>query len=101
MADLSKLYGYNDTTMTSIINAADVAISDMNNVNSQVQQIQGYLPTVNISTSGHLLAAKLDDWTQEFARVVNALDALREKAEFLRRNNTDLSDQANQASAQG
>lgn len=101
MADMSKLFGYNDATMTSIIDATALAIGDMNHLNGQVQQIQGYLPTVNNSTSGKTLAAKIDDWTYEFSRVVNALDSLKEKAEYLRRHNVDTSYQADQAGAQG
>jgi len=91
----SKIYGYEDGTLDSVIKATDTAIQEMEAVNRQVLDISGQLPVVNDSTSGLKLAARFGDWYYEFGQVVGALRDLNGKAtELLAHNRAVASDTA-------
>lgn len=95
---LSKLYGFSDDTMNRIIVATHDAISSMQKINSNVQTLAGTLPTVNKSTSGILLAQRIDDWNRDYNQIVSKLNELNERATNVRKSNVDTSEQTTQAS---
>jgi hypothetical protein len=73
-------YGYEDSTLNSVITITDEYIQKLHNVNGQVLGISEQLPAVNNSTSGMKLAGLLSDWTGGFKGIVGALTALNGKA---------------------
>jgi hypothetical protein len=80
-------YGYDDNTLLTVVNATDDAIGKMEFINREVLSMSAALPTVNISTSGQKLAARIGDWTYEFGQVLGALRTLNEKANGLLKTN--------------
>jgi hypothetical protein len=98
---LSQLYGFNDATMSAIITSVNEALGRMGAVNGSVTYVGSMLPTVNRSTSGTALAARINDWTTEYRAIENQLVALRDKADTVRRKNVDTSHETTQASATG
>jgi hypothetical protein len=99
MSDLSKLYGYNDQTMTMIITSVGEALGSMRKVNGQVMYISGLLPTVNNSTSGQVLARRINNWNEDYRNIERALNSLAERAMAVRKSNNDKSVEATQASS--
>ncbi|GAB3451620.1 hypothetical protein [Actinophytocola sediminis] len=98
---LSKFYGFTDATMTAVITSVNEALGRMGTVNGNVAQVGGLLPTVNQSTSGIALAARINDWSTEYLKIKTLLEALRDKADTVRRKNVDTSYETSQASQTG
>lgn len=76
-------YRFTDTLLHGVVSSTDLAISQMNSVNSAVLGISAQLPVANNSASGVRLAARLSDWNVEFKAIVDELMELKTKAEAL------------------
>jgi len=95
---MAAVYGYEDSSLVSIINATGSALQDMHRVNGQVLGLAGQLPSVNNSESGMRLSSAFSNWNSDFARVVNELSNLNDKANgLLQANRTANTDAAGTA----
>lgn len=79
----SDNYRFTDPLLQAVVSATDLAISQMNRVNSAVLGISAQLPVANFSPSGRRLAARLSDWNIEFKPIEDELRELHTKAKFL------------------
>ena len=99
--DLSKFFGFDDAPMTQIITATTEALGQMRAENNNVQHINGSLQLANISTSGTVLASRINDWSMDYGRIQARLEELLGRVEAIRKLNVDKTYETTQASQHG
>lgn len=80
MDDMHGQYGYDEATLTAVINATESKLQDMEFLNKEVLSMSAALPVVNNSVSGQKLGARIADWNADFGQVITALKDLNGKA---------------------
>jgi hypothetical protein len=90
-------YGYDDGMLVSVINATNTGIGQMRNLNSSVMSLAGALPSVNNSTSGVKLAGLLNDWNQNYSKIIAELEQLNGKASGLLQSNRNVETETSSA----
>jgi hypothetical protein len=73
-------FKFSDDDLVKIVSSTQAAIERMNGLNVQVSAVSVQLPFVNNSAAGQKLGAGLQDWNQNFGKVVGKLDELNKKA---------------------
>ncbi|MBQ0924514.1 MULTISPECIES: hypothetical protein [Saccharopolyspora] len=87
-------YGLNDSQLQQIIEATNQSLSQMRQLNNQVQAQASSLGQANVSDSGRMLVDKFGVWAGDFSRIENELNQLNQRVMDVRNASLQAAQQA-------